>query len=49
MKHILGNLVYQSYDEIINGVEAQKIRRAMAYEGAGWVLCRNCFQAIKED
>jgi radical SAM protein with 4Fe4S-binding SPASM domain len=45
MKHVLGNLLEQSYDEIINGRESSDIHRAMnSYDDE--ILCRNCFQAV---
>lgn len=47
MKHVLGNLIEQSYEEIINGDEAQKIRADMQNENGTYSLCRNCFQAIE--
>lgn len=47
MKHVMGNLINETYEQILNGEEARKIRRAMNSEEA-WVLCRNCFQAICE-
>lgn len=48
MKHVMGNLIYETYEEILNGEEAQKIRKAMESRGNDFVLCRNCFQAICE-
>lgn len=48
IKHVLGNLVHQTYAEILNGEEAQRIRKAMCSENDTCVLCRNCFQAICE-
>lgn len=47
MKHVMGNLIKETYEQILNGEEARKIRRAMNSEDS-WVLCRNCFQAICE-
>lgn len=48
MRHVLGNLLEQDYESIINGEEAQRIRQAMCSEN-GNVLCRNCFHALKEE
>ena len=48
MKHVMGNLIYESYEQILNSEEAQKIRKAMSNECMEFVLCRNCFQAIGE-
>lgn len=47
MKHVLGNLLEQSYEDIMNGEEAQRIRRAMNDETKDVILCRNCFQALE--
>ena len=48
IKHVMGNLIYETYEQIINGEEAQRIRKAMQSEDDPSVLCRNCFQAICE-
>lgn len=48
MEHVLGNLIEQSYEQIMNGEEAKNIRKAMMSNNAK-VLCRNCFQAISEN
>lgn len=48
LKHVMGNLLYESYEQILNGKEAQKIRKAMGNKKEDSVLCRNCFQAICE-
>lgn len=47
MMHVLGNLLEQTYEEIINGDEAMRIREAMMKNGDSKVLCRNCFHAIE--
>lgn len=47
MKHVLGNLLEQTYEEIINGKEAQNIRADMKNINGSYSLCRNCFQAIQ--
>lgn len=47
MKHVLGNLLEQSYEDIMNGEEAQRIRKAMNDETKDVILCRNCFQALE--
>lgn len=48
LKHVMGNLLYETYEQILNGEEAQKIRNAMNDKNDVNVLCRNCFQAICE-
>ncbi|MDE6847162.1 MAG: SPASM domain-containing protein [Lachnospiraceae bacterium] len=48
MKHVMGNLIYETYEQILNGIEACRIREAMNSEDDDFVLCRNCFQAICE-
>lgn len=45
MKHVYGNLLTNTYDEIMQGEEAMNIRRAMQDEQDTSILCRNCFQA----
>lgn len=47
LKHVLGNLLEQSYEEVIGSGEAQKIRADMQSMKGQYSLCRNCFQAIK--
>ena len=42
MKHILGNLLLQSYEEIINGEEMQKLKQGMKGDMTKDILCRNC-------
>ena len=42
MQHILGNLLTQSYDEIMGGEEIQKLRRCMKSQKDGDCLCRHC-------
>lgn len=41
MKHILGNLLEESYETIQNSVEAQKVRAGLKDEEND-ILCRNC-------
>lgn len=41
MKHILGNLLESSYEEILNGTEIARIKRGMLGEGED-ILCRHC-------
>ncbi len=43
LKHVLGNLLRQSYDEIMCGREMLRIKEAM--NGKGDVLCRHCTAA----
>ena len=51
MKHILGNLFEQSYDEIVEGEEMTYIKEHMSQADDKSVLCRNCTYAcaIKGD
>lgn len=42
MQHVLGNLLEQSYEEIVNGIEARHIISCMNDSGDTSVLCRNC-------
>lgn len=44
MKHILGNLLTQNYEEIYNSEESQKVRRGMK-EDTEDILCRKCVNA----
>lgn len=46
MKHILGNLLDQSYQDIIQGKEAQYVRSVMKKKENGFIICKKCFQAI---
>lgn len=45
MKHILGNLMEQTYEEIMNGNVLNKIRRGMQGDESVDLLCRNCSSA----
>lgn len=45
MKHILGNLMNETYEEIINSVTMQNVKKAMKNNLP--VLCRNCCLAKK--
>jgi len=44
MKHILGNLLTQSYEEIYNSAESLRVRRGMKAEAED-ILCRKCINA----
>lgn len=46
LQHELGNLLYDSYDDIINGQVMGKIRKNM--ENGGEVLCRRCSFAVQK-
>lgn len=46
MKHILGNLIYQSWDEICRGKEYQKFRAGLSDDSID-ILCRKCCDAKK--
>lgn len=48
LKHVMGNLIYETYEQVMNSDEANRIREAMMNESGEFVLCRNCFQAICE-
>lgn len=45
MKHVLGNLMQQTYDEIMNGKVLNEIRRGMCGDESIDLLCRNCSSA----
>ena len=47
MKHILGNLVEQDYEDIISGEELQKVKYCMNDLSDKSILCRNCNYARK--
>jgi hypothetical protein len=49
MKHILGNLREQSYEEIIGGEEMQRVKRAVNGDSDIDVLCRECTSATEVD
>lgn len=42
LKHVLGNLLRQSYEEILSGEEWKKIYRGMAGDVGQDILCRRC-------
>lgn len=44
MKHILGNLLENSYEEILNGNEIERVKRGMLGERED-ILCRHCTSA----
>lgn len=48
MKHVLGNLAVQSYEELFMGTEMQKIKEAMRNDGAE-VICRYCSSALETE
>lgn len=41
MKHVIGNLLENSYEEIINGNEIARVKHDMSVDG-GDILCRHC-------
>lgn len=45
MKHVLGNLLEQSYEEVVNSEEAQRVKRCMGDRFDNSILCRNCNMA----
>jgi len=46
LKHILGNLLTQSYDEIVNSKEFRRIRADRLKFDSKDILCRNCMFAV---
>lgn len=46
MKHVLGNLRECSYDELLHGAEANRVRAGMDDESQA-LLCRNCTAAVR--
>jgi radical SAM protein with 4Fe4S-binding SPASM domain len=42
MKHVLGNLFEQTYEEILNGSATKQVEDAMNNEIPGFLLCRSC-------
>lgn len=49
MKHQLGNLKEQSYEDIMKGSEMQRIRKGMGVSQTSDILCRYCSCANLED
>lgn len=47
MKHVLGNLTEQSYEEIMNGKEIDKIKAAINGDESIDILCRRCSSATE--
>ena len=47
MKHVLGNLTEQSYAEIMNGKEIDKIKAAINGDESIDILCRRCSSATE--
>lgn len=45
LKHVLGNLLQQPYNEIMSGEMIQFVKRAMMNEAIEGLLCRNCTYA----
>lgn len=45
MKHVLGNLMFDSYESIINGDMHRKIKEGMKKDSAIDILCRRCTSA----
>lgn len=44
MKHVLGSLLEQSYEEILHSAEAERVRKGMSDEQED-ILCRSCVNA----
>lgn len=47
LKHILGNMFENTYEEIMNGTEMQRIRTGMNGDTSIDILCRSCSYARK--
>jgi organic radical activating enzyme len=47
MKHVIGNLAEQTYEEIIHGREIERIRQGMYGDEEIDILCRKCSNASK--
>lgn len=45
MKHVLGNLLEQSYENVMNSEEARRVKRCMDDCFDNSILCRNCYVA----
>ncbi len=45
MRHVLGNLLLEDYNDILQGEEMRRIKRAMIIDENLPLLCRNCFFA----
>ena len=45
MQHILGNLLAETYEEIMRGKALQEIRKQMEAEESA-ILCRKCVRAV---
>lgn len=47
MQHVLGNLLENSYEEIVHGEEMRNIKRGMVMDETIPVLCRKCVYAVE--
>lgn len=47
LKHILGNLNCDSYEEIMTGAMHEYVKRSMLLEESNDILCRKCVNAVK--
>lgn len=45
LKHVIGDLLEESYEDIMEGAEIQKIKKGMQ-EPESDILCRNCMHAV---
>ena len=45
MKHVLGNLFYESYQDIINSSEMEKVKKGCNGDCSIEILCRSCSSA----
>jgi hypothetical protein len=48
LKHTLGNLITQTYDDINNSDERKKLQKAMDGDSTLDVLCRKCPCAVMQ-
>lgn len=49
MKHVLGNMYVQSFEEIMEGQELAKVKDGMAGDSSIDILCRRCSYARSVD
>jgi len=49
LKHVLGNLKNNTYDEIMNGSVIKRIRKSMKNQNDDFLLCRSCEWAKEYD
>lgn len=47
MEHILGNLLDDTYEDILEGQQKIKLRKCLEDESAGSIICRKCNFSVK--